>query len=478
MKWIMTLLLSMQLSAQAQTQGSMDLNGFLSKVRDRHEGLKALDYSKQASDDKRESGDLELQPVLTAKAASVNDKKQPNFLGVTETKTNQYSLGLNKKFSTGTLFGISYEKTDIENPGASGLFATFGKYSQGSVGVSLSQSLWKDAFGNGIRTRQKRDEYVAKAEKSGYSMQERQLLIEAEALYWDNIYLKEELTQREESLKRAQKIEGWVRRRVYNGIGDKADSLNAQALVAQRQLQLLSTKDDLTANQRKIRDFMELKETDPLPEFQGRIDLERNIRDRFRGAKKVVRLDALTAQLEAKTKSLVSEEVENANSADLNLSYSYKSNQYRAEETIPATSPAADCDGQMSCPTTTVALTWTYMFDTDVKNSAKSSARKEAMAADLRSQRKRIESDQAWQELLRRNDELTRRIEAARSIEKLQAERARAEQDKLSKGRSITQNVIQSEQDAAEADLTLIKLMAEQRKLESQVQMFVTAEEI
>ena len=49
------------------------------------------------------------------------------------------------------------------------------------------------------------------------------------------------------------RIESWVRRRVSDGIGDRADLLNAQALVATRELQLMNTKDEWVANLKQIR---------------------------------------------------------------------------------------------------------------------------------------------------------------------------------------------------------------------------------
>jgi hypothetical protein len=58
-----------------------------------------------------------------------------------------------------------------------------------------------------------------------------------------------------------------------------------------------------------------------------------------------------------------------------------------------------------------------------------------------------------------------------------QKERYRSEQDKLAKGRTITSQVITAEGDVAESELSLIKLLTEQRKLEAQAKMFIKLED-
>jgi outer membrane protein TolC len=455
---------------------ALDLDGFLAQVKSRHQGLKALQISKEASDERAQAGDISLVPVLSLKGSWLDDKKQPNFFGAKASDTTQYTLGLTKKFSSGTTMNLNASAIGSENKEmANPALGAFAKYAQGSLGVAVSQSIWKDFFGASTRLRREREATVAEAEKSGYDLQARQLMIGAESAYWDYIYLKEEISQREESLKRSQKIEAWVRRRTQDGIADRADLLNAQALVATRKLQLLNTQDEMVANQKKVRNILELDDAEALPDLSGKMDSPRDIRIRLKQAGRIVRLDAYVTHLEAKSRATAAREVEDSFRSDLTLAGSYNTNSFEYGGTTP---DATKNWNQTDTPTSAVSLTWTYMFDDSVKQAAQSTARKEALAADLRSRRQFMESDLSWTELLRRNQELTLKIEAARGISQLQMSRAKAEQDKLSKGRSITTNVINSEQDAAEAELNLTRLLAEQRKLEAQSQMFVSLEDL
>jgi hypothetical protein len=138
-----------------------------------------------------------------------------------------------------------------------------------------------------------------------------------------------------------------------------------------------------------------------------------------------------------------------------------------------ATSNIADLDR----PTAKVALNLVYIFDTDVKSAAKNAARKEALASRLIAERKLLDSDSSWSELNRHYAEMTKRVEAAEQIFKLQTDRAKAQNNLFNMGRSITMNVVDAEQDAATAELNLSRLKSEQRKMEATARLYMTVEE-
>ena len=200
----------------------------------------------------------------------------------------------------------------------------------------------------------------------------------------------------------------------------------------------------------------------------------REIRTLVGGSGKVVRLDSWLASLDAKVRAISAEEAAEAVKADLNLSGSYNTNSFTPGGV--ASDGTTDLN-KTDHPTTQVALTWTYLFDTDVKDASQKSVRKAAEAAKLVAERKALEGETAWNELNRRYSELGRRIKSASIVQQIQSDRAKAQADKLARGRSVTSDVINSEQDAAEAALQLTKMQAEQRKLEAQSRLFVTVKE-
>lgn len=456
---------------------AMSLQDYLKTVESKNKAAQSYEVSKEAIESRRIAEDIDLAPALTAGYNYELDKSplgQFVVLGATETETTTYSLGLSKKFSTGTTLGLAAATTEIENQGLTApQFAQFSKAGTGSLGVSLQQSLWKDFFGRATRLRWERLEATTEAQKLNFDLQKKLFLVNAEAAFWDYIYALDSLQIGRESLQRAQKIENWTRRRVNDGIGERADLLQAQALVASRQLNLISVEDDLASAKRKIRDFLELSDADAFPDIKGDPAKSRPLNSMIEGTKgKVVTIDAYLASLSAKAQSVVAKETEDAFRPDLVLTASYNTNSLESDM-AGATAQLGDT----SRPTTKVGLNFVYLFDVAAKSSAKNAARKEALAAQLVSERKMMDSESSWIELNRRYIEMSKRIDSASKISSLQMKSAQAQSDLFNKGRSITKNVIDAEEDAANAALNLTRLRTEQRKMEAQGRLFVAVEE-
>ncbi|MGE5085132.1 MAG: TolC family protein [Bacillota bacterium] len=456
------------------TTFAMNLQEYLNAVQSKHRSLKALDLSKEAADDNREAGDISLVPVLTMGASYLNDKNplgQFAALGASETKITSYNLGLGKKFSSGTAVNVYAQTSEVENSGS--VPAAFRKLGVGMIGVSLSQSLWKDFFGNATRLRWERQDAATAAAKGAYDLQARGLLVGAEAAYWNYIYARENVASAKGALERAKKIETWTRRRVNDGISDRADLFQAQALVASRQLFLISAQDDLETSKSAIRNFLSLDKTDALPEIVGDISQARPINALIDGNQgRVVLIEAYLASLDAKARAVAAKEVEDGYRPDLVLSGAYNTNAF--EKDMPeATANISNTDR----PTTKVALNFTYLFDTDVKSAARNESRKLALASRLTAEQKLMDSETSWNELNRQYIEMSKRVESAETIFKLQTDRARATNDLFNKGRTITMSVVDAEQDAATAELNLIRLKSEQRKMEAQGRLYMMVED-
>jgi outer membrane protein TolC len=462
---------------------ALDLEGYLNQVKNQHKTIKSLEISKEVAEEKRQAGDISLVPVLQLKSSYLKDEKAPNSVGARESEATVYSVGFNKKFATGTQLGISANAGHMANPGLpAAQAAAIGDYTNGSLALSVSQSLWKDAFGKAVELRRERESIASDAEKMAAEIQAKILLIDAEKAFWDLIYQQQELKLRRASLDRAERIYKWVAKRLNDGINDRGDLLNAKALLSNRKFQLQTSEDDLKAAEQKIRSILNIEEAKAIPAITGDLNLNRTAQPYLKKMSVPNMKSGLTISFEAVTKSLesrinkvVEEEIKDSLKSDLVLSGSYASNPYFPNGSLGDVSTHLTDFGK---PTTAVSLTWTYLFDSDSKSAQASQARKNAMSAQLQSEQLMIESDFQWKEYQRRYETLTQKIKTFEEISELQTERARVEQDKYSKGRSITQNVIMAEQDAAEAQLNLEKLKAEQRKMETQSHLFVSVVQV
>jgi len=466
-----TLLLSLLLAHAAAS--AMTLEQFLAEVQKRNRAFQAFATSQEAAEDRREAGDIGLSPVLTMAGGYLSDEAQPQTVG-TKTVSRQYSLGVAKEFSSGTKASVSANAQQVQIRDVPPGFERFGDYAASSLGLALSQSLWKNFFGRGTRLRQQREASAASLEKESYNLQQRQILIDAEIAYWDYLYQQEELKSRMDSLDRAKKIEGWLKRRYSDGINDKADYLNGQALTASRELLLASTRDQAVAAEKNIRLVLELDPKDKMPVLESDFKKPRDIRALIGGdAGRVVRLDAYMAALEAKTKDLGAQEAKDQLRPDLVLQAAYNTNSNIQSNTTEALNKISNTD----IPTSKIGLNFTYIFDTDAKVSKEALYRKEALAAQLTSERKMLESENSWSELLRRYGEMLKQIDTAERISQLQVSKAKEQSLKLARGRAVTSDVVNSEEDAANSTLTLNRLRSEARKMEAQSRLFIRLNE-
>jgi outer membrane protein TolC len=449
---------------------ALTLDEYLATVMKKHKEFQSLDISKDAAEDRRLAGDLALTPTLSMDAGYLSDAKRPQSTGGTKMVATQYNAGVAKQFSTGTYLGVNgnLQHVEISNPAFPGFPAD---YSTGTLGVSLSQSLWKNSFGRGIRLRQEREAVTANLEKESFNLQQRQILFNAESAYWEYLYQQEELAQRADSLERSRKIEGWLKRRFQDGIADKADFLNAQALSASRELALATVRDQATSAEKSLRDYMELGANEKIPALTSDFKTARSIPTLVSGdaSGQIVRLDTYLSALEAKAKSIGAREAQDALRPDLVLQGSYATNSFSTVSQNEALNHISEAD----TPTSQIGVKFTYLFDSDAKVSQVSLARKEALAAQLRSERKTLESETSWSELQRRYGELLKQIETAEKLSKLQLSRAKEQGLKLSRGRSVTSDVVMSEEDASSATLALNRLRAEARKVEAQSRLFI-----
>lgn len=473
----------------ATSAQSISLEQYLDLVSHKSKSYQSIEESLRAASTRYDQGDLELSPYLTASGYYQDDKSNQYGVGVltNHQQLRQYSLGLAKKFSSGTQASVTGNVQAINAQGVASGSPYSAENHIGTMSFSLSQSLWKDFFGESTRLRWQRESAQKELEISSVELQRRSLLAEAEATYWDLMYYQSELQVRESSLERARKIESWVKSRVENGIGDKADLLNAQGLVASRELQLIGTKDDLKALQEKIRLQMGLNPEEILPNFEGNIKMERKLNDLVDGVRthtsgdsssgasqttagsRILRLDAWLTSLEADAKGVLALEAEEKVKPDLTLQTIYKTNSYETTD-----SSAFNRISNSDKPVFGVGLNFSWALDWGATGAVKSTARSEALAARLKKEQKILEGESAWKELSRRHKELGARIRAATQLAEIQTSKAAAEREKLSKGRTVTSNVITAEQDAAEAQLNLAKLNAEQRKLEGSARLFVS----
>lgn len=448
-------------AAASEPAHVLTLEGALKLATEKNETLQAYDKLKEAAEFKSASADLELSPYLSAKAGLYDDKKltlQPAFQG-DRTQAKQISLGMAKKFESGTSAQLSYGDQFTEISGTS---FPIPAYWNSSLSLGLSQNLWKNAFGRSTRLRHEREQQIAKIETLAQIHQAKNLRLQIEQAYWTYIFAKEDKRLKEESLKRAERLLQWTSKRVSNGLADRSDFLQVNALLGSRSLQLISADDDAKAAQKTLETFLA---TD-LTSFK--------IEDDLRHARLIkieigmLRMDALLSVLEAAVKSKAVEEAADGLNPDLNLLASLATNGQKATfgSSLGAVSDTTH-------PTWSMGVEFTLNLDRAQTHKVTQALSLESTAARLKAQTAKRDSDTSRTELLRRHEELNSRISQAEKLLDIQREKAARERDRLERGRTVTFQVINFEQEQSEAEALLLKLLTEQRKLEATSALFV-----
>lgn len=460
-----TLLISL-IGAHAQ---ALTIDQYLEQAKQKNPLLKSYEESVNAAKLKAQSSDIDLSPLITAGYLNSTDQSKPSQLG-TKREVQTYSLGVAKKFETGTALKFQAQSGQFNN--ANVTFPGFDKYSTGSLSLTVQQSLWKDFFGEGTRIKINRVQKTAQLEQYSAVLQSRVALYDVESNYLDYALAYEDLKLKKSNLERAQKIDKWTSARVSNGISDRADLMNAKALVSLREAQMLSAEEELKTQENKLRDNLKLADEESTPSIQADLNSERPYLKQLINKMNVQKIETYLAALEADVKLLVAGETNDSLKPDLSVFGTYATTSYSREF-----SDAMKDITQTDAPQNVVGVNFSWVFDTNSKNSLRESSQKEALAAQLKSEKKKTDGITAWNEVIRKYNVLKKSVQTLDQVAQYQRERAKAEQDKLAKGRTVTANVVTAETDAAEAEVTLLKTKSQLRKLETSSLFFMEVQE-
>ncbi len=449
---------------------ALTIDEYLAQAKNKNPLFKSYDLSVEATEGKLESADLDLSPVLTAGYLKSKDKSLPSSLALGERNMEQYTVGLAKKFFTGTAVKIEAQTNDFKNDLP--LVPGYDQFSTGSVGITLSQSLWKDFFGAGTRNKIDRQRAAAKIEISAAELQKRAFIIQLESDFWDYAVAIDDLKLKKSNLERAQKMEAWTTKRVGNGISDRSDLMNVKALATLRSLQVQTAEEELKNQKIKFRENLSLTANENAPEINADMAIRRTYINDLMAQKNVTSLESEIARLEAVTKEKVADEVTDQLRPDLSVFGSYATTAFNRDHS-EAVSKMTGSD----TPKSAIGVNLTWVLPTDAKSGLQNSANLESMASKLKAEKKAALGKNSWDELVRKYKLTENNVKSLDQIANFQRERAKSEQDKFMKGRTVTANVVTAETDAAEAEASLLKAKAGLKKLEASGLLFISTSE-
>ena len=467
-------LLWILLFAVAPRANALTLAEYLDQVRKNNSTFASLEASKKAADNRSNLGDLELSPYLTYRLGYLDDQKIPaTAMAATRTQAFESSAALAKRFATGTQVALTFVQQRVTILGLPPTVPVYPSWTN-TFGVAVEQSLLKNGFGSGTRARRLRESVAERLERLSLEAQSRQALVDAESAYWDLSFQSQDLEKKKESLERAERLMGWMDRRAANGLGDRNDVLQIRALLDRRRLEVVDAADNLLAARQRVADYLQLPVSE-VPSRLGEDELSRvrqppELVGRMSGDP--VRVDSLIKQETAQLKAAIARESSLGLRPDLSIQGSFATNA-RDASYGSVVGDSLDADK----PTWGVGVKLSIDLDFRGQSKARSVSDYEAQAAELQAQRANFESRSSWSELNRRHKELSARLVILERLAKTQADKAIRERERLGQGRTITSQVTQFEQDASDAQVLLLQLRAQQRKLEASSTLFISSDQ-
>jgi len=148
-----------------------------------------------------------------------------------------------EQFSTGLQAKLTYNLSHTKLNNAT--FLNPNDYRDGVATIELSQSVWRNAFGQEARSQEKLIEASSKATKHSEDFKVKIILSQAESLYWSLSQMQKIVRVQKESLERAQKIRNWAQNRYKSGLGESSDFLQSDANFKAREYELKSAMQEL-----------------------------------------------------------------------------------------------------------------------------------------------------------------------------------------------------------------------------------------
>lgn len=446
-------LLSLAIVIPSITLGAqLTLADYLKQVEEKNQALVGSRLTIEAANLRAEEGKLLFRPNVFAQAQTAIDKKPTTNINTQGDQTDYtlFTAGLTQQFTTGLQGKLAYNLSHTNIHNASPSFLPLSDFHDGVLSLELSQSLWRNFLGKETKSLETILSSQNQAAKHAENFKMKATLAQAESLYWSLSQIRKVVVVQKESLERAQKIRAWNHKRLKNGLAESADFLQSDANVKAREYELKSALQELRNLERLVNSLRGIDGSDFSEELESVDALK--LKALALPAKVELRDDtkaALELQKIAKANAAISIE---KNKPTLELYGSYAMNG-RNKESGKAFTHSMEMDHD----TKAIGVRFMAPLDFGTTSDNISGYKKDQIAAEQNFQRKLFEQDQQWNDLSAKFEDAKIKLSLIEKIEEAQKLKANNERDRLNRGRTVTFQVLNFEQDYAQSELARIQ---------------------
>jgi len=436
----------------SSTYAELKLNDYLKEVQEKNYTLRSSRATTEGLESRQNEAKLIFSPSIYAQAQTAIDKKPTTNVNAQGDRTdNTYgTVGIMNQFDFGLKGKLGYTLSHTEIYHASQSFLPVPDFRDSQVALELSQSLWRNFYGVESRAQQTLADSDVKAKKYVEDYKAKTILSSAESVYWSLSQIKKIIVVEKESLERAKKIKQWAENRSQNGLGDKSDLLQADANVKFREYELKSYEQQY---KNLARTFNSLRGLDS-EELNDSLE---NIKTEFVKSLKLPQKAALRDDTKAA--------LEYEKLAKANLDLSIERNKPTFEVYGSYALNGRDVDQSKAITNgfktdhSTTAIGVRFQAPLDFSNLVDNvrGYKSEKVAAELTVNQKMFDQDKEWNDLVVKFNDAKDNLVLAEKIEDAQKIKSANERDRLSKGRTVTFQVLNFEQDYAQSELLRIK---------------------
>lgn len=465
---IAALTLSVGLGSSAS---ALTLNEYLDQVKGQSKAYQGSSNQQEGSYLKSREADLIFTPQLFAEANVGHDSKTPSppIMIYDKVESGLYKLGVSQQFSFGLQARLYYELDKTNFVGANFGPGVSTDYWDASPKLELSLPVWGGGLGTSARANEEitRQQSLADAYNGGYQSQS--VLVGAEAAYWRLSAWQDVVKIQEQALKAAQNIYDYVSRKQRMNLGEKADVIQAQALLESRTLELQVARNEA---QEALRTFNKFRNADTYEAVSNLQPVD------YKALEAIIvpttrpgdRLDVKATEAQLNTARAASTLAYERNRPTLNLQGSYALNGHDDQ-----LNEALKDVGQSQRDTAYVGFQFNMPLNVGATHDAKAGALKTEKAAELNYQYSVYAQDQDWVNLTRTLSDARDNLRLLGRIEDVQKSKLENERARLRQGRTTTYQVLLFEQDYTSASLTRVKSAANILGLQSQLKLYQAA---
>lgn len=454
MKKFVGLLIGTLLAPAFARASTFTLENYLSQVKNQNETIKANELNSQSFRLRVGEASLDFMPYAIADGTYSDDKRigSINNLYGTDAVNESADVGVQKKFRTGTLLGLTYNwaYTQVKNSPFLGV-PNYVLYT-GAPEISITQPLWQDFNASLSKANEEATLTTLKAQEIQARFSNQQIISDAENAYWTLALQREIAKLDRESIERTGLILKRNQKRVSMNVTDKSDLLQSLASLKSKELTYQTDVEALREASMKFNSLRNVSNdsvVEPLLPIDGLLeaDIAREIK------RTGERADVLATIATARSAKAQAKASDIKNQPTLSFVGTY---QFDGRGQDLGTSLGTSWNGDN--PYLTAALHLKIPLDQGDVGRMAEGYRAAAAAAEATEEKAKFDLDQDWLDLQKHFKDAVSRLSLARELEKLQQEKLLWERERFKSGRTTSFQVLQFEDNFSDAELSRLRV--------------------